>query len=160
MDHIDRSIVKLLQRDGRMSHESIAREVHLSRPAVHDRIRRMEAAGVIQGYTAQIDWEAMGLPVTAFIQARVSGNCYPTAQTILGLVTDEALVENCHRIAGDWCLLIQTRSASPLALQGLLDEIRSVPGVQSTMTTVALSTVLREAKRLPAESAGAKGARK
>lgn len=144
MDPIDRTIVKLLQKDGRMSHEQISREVHLSRPAVHDRIRRMEAAGVIRGYSAQIDWEAVGLPVAAFIQARVSGNCYPTAQTILAMVSDAAMVEECHRVAGDWCLLIQVRAASPLALQGLLDEIREIPAVQNTMTTIALSTVLRE----------------
>lgn len=144
MDQIDRSIVRLLQREGRMSHESITKEVNLSRPAVHDRIRRLESAGVIQGYSTRVDWEALGLPVTAFIQARVSGNCYPVAQKILKLISDEAMVEECHRVAGDWCLLIQTRSASPLALQALLDEIRSLPGVQNTMTTVALSEVVRE----------------
>jgi len=144
MDQIDRSIVQLLQREGRMSHEGIAKEINLSRPAVHDRIRRLETAGVIRGYEAKVDWEALGLPVTAFILARVSGNCYPAAQKILRMVTNDAMVEECHRVAGDWCLLIQTRSASPLALQTLLDEIRSVPGVQNTMTTVALSEVIRE----------------
>ncbi len=144
MDQIDRSIVQLLQREGRMSHESIAKEINLSRPAVHDRIRRLESAGIIQGYTAKVDWDALGLPVTAFILARVTGNCYPAAQKILALVTNEAMVEECHRVAGDWCLLIQTRSASPLALQTLLDEIRAISGVQNTMTTVALSEVIRE----------------
>lgn len=144
MDPIDKTIVKLLQKDGRLSHEAISKAVHLSRPAVHDRIRRMEAAGVIRGYTAEVDWEALGLPVAAFIQARVAGNCYPIAQRILNLVTDEAMVEACHRLAGDWCLMIQTRSASPLALQTLLDEVRAIPGVQNTMTIIALSTVVRE----------------
>lgn len=152
MDNLDRSLVRMLQKDGRLSHEAIAREVGLSRPAVHDRIRRLEAAGVIRGYRAEVDWEALGLPLTAFILARVTGNCYPAAQAIYGLSNDRALVEECHRIAGDWCMLVVTRSASPLALQDLLDEIRSVSGVQNTMTTVALSTVLRESERIPQEN--------
>ena len=152
MDPIDKNIVRLLQKDGRLSHEAIAREIHLSRPAVHERIRRLEAAGVIRGYTAQIDWEALGLPLTAFILARIVGNCYPAAQAFYRLGSERALVEECHRIAGDWCMLVVTRSASPIALQDLLDEIRAVPGVQNTMTTVALSTVLREAESIPDES--------
>lgn len=150
MDRIDRQIVRILQSDGRASHERIAQEVNLSRPAVHDRIRRLEAAGVIRGYTAEVDWEALGLPVTAFIQARIVGNCYPIAQRILGLVSEEAMVAACHRVAGDWCLLVETRAASPIALQGLLDQIRDIAGVQSTMTTIALSTVQKEPALSPA----------
>ncbi len=152
MDPIDRSIVRLLQKDGRLSHEQVSREVHLSRPAVHDRIRRLEAAGVIRGYRAEVDWEAMGLPLTAFILARVAGSCNPAAQAFYRLSHERALVEECHRVAGDWCMLVVTRSASPLALQDLLDELRAVPGVQSTMTTVALSTVLRDAELIPQET--------
>lgn len=152
MDTLDRAIVRLLQADGRLSHEAVAREVGLSRPAVHDRIRRLEAAGVIRGYRAEVDWEALGLPLNAFILARITGNCFPAAQAIYRLSNDRAVVEECHRVAGDWCMLVVTRSASPLALQDLLDEIRSVPGVQSTMTTVALSTVVPESSPIPQEA--------
>lgn len=152
MDTLDRQIVRMLLKDGRLSHEAIAREVGLSRPAVHDRIRRLESAGVVRGYRAEVDWEALGLPLTAFILARVAGNCYPTAQAIYRLSGERAVAEECHRVAGDWCLLIVTRSASPLALQDLLDEIRALPQVQNTMTTIALSTVLRESERIPQET--------
>lgn len=151
IDELDRKIVRMLQKDGRMSHEQISREIHLSRPAVHDRIRRLEAAGIIRGYSAEVDWDSLGLPVTAFILARVTGNCYPVAQRMLKLQSEQALVETCHRVAGDWCLLIQTRSASPVALQDLLDEIRSQPGIQATMTTIALSTVIAE-EAIPASA--------
>ena len=107
----------------------------------------------MRGYRAEVDWEALGLPLTAFILARVGGNCYPAAQAIYRLSGERALVEECHRVAGDWCLLIVTRSASPHALQDLLDEVRAVPNVQNTMTTIALSTVLREtAERIPQDS--------
>ena len=141
MDTTDIEIVRLLQKNGRMSHEQIAREVHLSRPAVHDRIKRLEQDNVIHGYEAQIDWDAIGLPLTAFIWVRTAVSCLVAGQSILALTNRSAVVEECHRVAGEWCLLVKTRSASSLALQDLLDAITVVPGVQGTMTTVALSTV-------------------
>lgn len=144
MDKTDREIVRLLQIDGRMSHEQISKEIHLSRPAVHDRIRRMEAAGVIRGYTVQVDWDALGLPLGAFIFVRVAGICMPVAEKIVRLGGEDAVVLECHRVAGDWCLLVSTRSASTTALQQLHDELRAIPSVQNTMTVVALSVVQLE----------------
>jgi Lrp/AsnC family leucine-responsive transcriptional regulator len=141
MDTTDREIVRLLRQNGRMSHEQVAREVHLSRPAVHDRIRRMEQEQVIQGYSAQVDGEALGLPLTAFIWVRTAKSCLSAGQTILALTKRDAVVEECHRVAGEWCLLVKTRSASSQALQDLLDRISMIPEVQNTMTTVALCEV-------------------
>lgn len=153
MDATDIQIVRLLQRSGRLSHEQIAREVHLSRPAVHERVRRLEQEGVIRGYGADVDWDAIGFPLTAFIWASVSLSCAPVAQAILALNTPNALVEECHRVTGEWCLLLKTRSASSLALQDLLDAIRLVPGVQNTMTIIALSEVDAECAATPQEKA-------
>lgn len=141
MDATDIQIVRLLQANGRLSHEQIAREVHLSRPAVHERIRRLEQEGVIRGYSAEIDWDAIGLPLTAFIWIRTRVPCMPTGQSVLALNSPGVVIEECHRVAGEWCLLVKTHSASSLALQDLLDTIATVPGVQGTMTTVALSTL-------------------
>ncbi len=141
MDTTDIEIVRILQKNGRISHEQIARDVHLSRPAVHDRIRRLEEAGILQGYTARIDWDAVGLPLTAFIWVRTSLSCLSAGRTILGFSSPTVLVEECHRVAGEWCLLVKTRSASSLALQDLLDRISALPEVQNIMTTVALCAV-------------------
>lgn len=143
MDKIDLQIVRMLQKDGRMSHEQISREIHLSRPAVHDRIRRMEQAGVIWGYSARVDWAAIGLPLTALVWVRVTGRSIDAGQQILELSSDEVVVEECMRVAGEWCLMVQARTASAVALQDLLDQISNLPGVQNTMTTVALSSIPR-----------------
>lgn len=151
MDATDIQIVRLLQRNGRLSHEQIAREVHLSRPAVHERVKRLEQDEVIRGYSVEIDWSAIGFPLTAFIWASVNLSCLPVAQSILALTTHNAVVEECHRVTGEWCLLIKTRSASSLALQDLLDEIRLIPGVQNTMTTIALSEIDQTCTRTPQE---------
>ena len=140
LDATDMEIVRLLQGNGRLTHEQIARKVHLSRPAVHERVKRLETSGVIRGYGAQVDWEAIGLPLTAFVWVRTALSCHATGQGILGLSCETAVVEECHRVTGEWCLLVKTRSASPLALQDLLDRIIAAPGVQNVMTTVVLST--------------------
>src|SRR5205823_14343606 len=60
LDAVDERMIRLLQRDGRVSQEQLAREVHLSRPAVHERLRRLERVGAIHGYRAMVDWEALG----------------------------------------------------------------------------------------------------
>jgi Lrp/AsnC family transcriptional regulator, leucine-responsive regulatory protein len=63
---------------------------------------------------------------------------------ILGLGDDRAFVEECHRVTGEWCLLVKARAATPLALQDLIDRVRAVPGVTATTTTLALSTLRHE----------------
>lgn len=142
MDRLDREIIRMLQADGRISHEQIAKQISLSRPAVHDRIRRLESAGVVRGYAAQVDWDSLGYSVGAFIFVRLMGKTSVVAQQIFRLASDEVIIEGCHRTAGDWCLLVHIRANSPGALQQLLDDIREIPNVQNTMTTIALSTIL------------------
>ena len=142
MDEIDREIVRLLYANGRLNQERIAREVKLSRPAVHERIRRLEEEGVIRGYKALVDWAALGQPVTAFVWVRTSGTkCRETGPVLMSLTCDDAAVEECYSVTGEWCLLLKVRAVSPSTLQDLIDEIRDTPGVEGTMTAVALSTI-------------------
>lgn len=142
MDSTDLQIVDLLRANGRLSREQIAREISLSRPAVHERIKRLEEHGVIRGYAADVDWNALGKPLTAFIFVRTAGaSCNDTGYAILEQSDSDALVQECHRVTGEWCMLLKVRVASPLALQALLDRIRLVPGVQGTMTSIALSAL-------------------
>ena len=139
MDLTDTAILRILQCNGRLSHEEIARQVHLSRPAVHERIRRMEQEGVIRSYNADVDGTAVGLPLTAFIWLRTVSPCKPIGMTVMEMTDDTVLVQECHRVAGEWCMLVKVQAASSLALQDLLDRIALIPGVQNTMTTIALS---------------------
>jgi Lrp/AsnC family leucine-responsive transcriptional regulator len=141
MDAIDREITRLLQTHGRLTQEQLARQVHLSRPAVHERIKRLEEQGVIRGYQALVDWEALGWCVTAFVWVRTTGRCDEAALRVASLRDESAMVAECHRVTGEWCLLLKTRATSSRGLQALIDRIRDVPGVQGTMTTVVLSTV-------------------
>ncbi len=141
MDEIDQNIVRLLHANGRLSQEQLAKEVHLSRPAVHERVKRLEEEGVIRGYKAKVDWNALGLPVTAFVWVQATRLSREAGKAMMELQHPAAFVEECHRVAGEWCLLLKIRAATPQHLEALLDQICEVPGVQTTMTTTVLSTL-------------------
>jgi Lrp/AsnC family transcriptional regulator, leucine-responsive regulatory protein len=158
MDDTDRGIVNLLLADGRMSHEQIAKEIHLSRPAVFERIKRLEAKGVIRGYSARVDWEPLGLPLTAFVWIRTSSsNCNDVGRQIAEVRLEGMQLEDLHRVTGEWCFFAKYRLATPAVLQQVIDRVRQVPGVQNTLTTIALSAV---AQASPANGHAARSATK
>lgn len=141
MDAIDQKIVNILRQNSRLSQEHIAREVSLSRPAIHERLKRLEENRVIRGYTALVDWNAIGLSLTAFIWVGIDLTpCTNVFEGIKAINNDNARIEECHRVTGEWCLLLKVRTASTLDLQDFLDQLRIVPGLKGTMTTVVLST--------------------
>ncbi|MBF8189492.1 Lrp/AsnC family transcriptional regulator [Nonomuraea sp. K274] len=137
MEEIDRRIVTLLARDGRMSFTDLARETGLSVSAVHQRVRRLEKRGVVRGYAAIIDHDAVGLPLTAFVSIKPIDPAAPDdAPERLAHLT---AIEACHSVAGDESYILKVRVASPVALEDLLQQIRAAANV-STRTTVVLST--------------------
>ncbi|MGW0203908.1 Lrp/AsnC family transcriptional regulator, partial [Nonomuraea sp. NPDC003201] len=137
MEEIDRRIVTLLARDGRMSFTDLARETGLSVSAVHQRVRRLEKRGVVRGYAAIIDHEAVGLPLTAFVSIKPIDPAAPDdAPERLAHLT---AIEACHSVAGDESYILKVRVGSPTALEDLLQQIRASANV-STRTTVVLST--------------------
>ncbi|GAA2211476.1 Lrp/AsnC family transcriptional regulator [Nonomuraea monospora] len=137
MEEIDRRIVTLLARDGRMSFTDLARETGLSVSAVHQRVRRLEKRGVVRGYAAIIDHDAVGLPLTAFVSIKPIDPAAPddAPERLAHL----AAIEACHSVAGDESYILKVRVASPAALEDLLQQIRASANV-STRTTVVLST--------------------
>ena len=137
MEELDRHIVALLGGDGRMSYTDLGKATGLSTSAVHQRVRRLEARGVIRGYRAVVDHEAMGLGRTAFVSVKPFDASAPddTPERLRELPEIEA----CHSVAGDESYILQVRVAGPAELEQLLQEIRAAAGV-STRTTVVLST--------------------
>lgn len=124
-----------------MTQEAIARQVCLSRPAVHERVRRLEENGTIKGYQAQVDWRKTGQSLTVFIWIRtLGGKLHDVADTMMALSNDDTLVEECHLVTGEWCLLLKVRTAYTTTLQQLIDRLREIPRVRNTMTTVVLSS--------------------
>ena len=143
LDRIDRQILTLLRQDGRMSHAAIAKEVGLSGPAVHERVRKLEQNGVIAGYTAILDPEKLDRYHVAFAQITLSeGNEFADDEPIVARICDEPDVLEFHRIAGQDCYLIKIRTATNKDLEKLLRRIRSIRGVARSRTTIVLSTEL------------------
>ncbi|HLI36284.1 MAG TPA: Lrp/AsnC family transcriptional regulator [Streptosporangiaceae bacterium] len=137
MEEIDRAIVSLLARDGRMSFTELARRTGLSVSAAHQRVRRLEQSGVIRGYAARLCAEDIGLPLTAFISIKPFDAAAP--DDVPQRLEHLTAIEACHSVAGDENYILKVRVASPAALEDLLQEIRTLAGV-STRTTVVLST--------------------
>lgn len=137
VEDLDRRIVALLARDGRMSYTDLGKATGLSTSAVHQRVRRLEQRGVIRGYAAIVDADALGLPLTAFISLTPIDPAAPddAPERLTGVPEIEA----CHSVAGDVSYLLKVRVPTPLALETLLAEIRARANV-STRTTVVLST--------------------
>ena len=139
LDDLDRAIIEQLQRDSRATYAEIGSRVSLSAAAVHSRVKGLERRGVITGYGARVDVAAVGLPVSAFRAVRVgNGITGDSVKEALGAITE---IEECHGVAGSIDLLLKVRCASPVHLEELIREVRLVPGVSRTDTTVVLTTV-------------------
>jgi len=120
LDPTDWRILAELQRDGRLSFNQLGRRVNLSSPAVADRVRRLEEAGVIAGYQARVDPARAGLPLTAFVQLRCSlGSCLLRTSS----ADDYPEVVEVHKLSGNWCTMLKVRVASMTHLEGLLERV-------------------------------------
>ncbi len=137
VEEIDRRIVTLLAADGRMSFTDLAKETGLSVSAVHQRVRRLEKRGVIRGYAALVDYDEIGLPLTAFVSIKPNDPSAPDDAPVR--LSHLTAIEACHSVAGDESYILKVRVASPLGLEELLQQIRASANV-STRTTVVLST--------------------
>jgi Lrp/AsnC family leucine-responsive transcriptional regulator len=137
VEEIDRQIVELLCADGRMSFTDLGKRTGLSTSAAQQRVRRLEQRGVLRGYTAVVDPDAIGLPLTAFISIKPTDAAAP--DDLPDKLAGIAAIEACHSVAGDENYILKVRVATPGALEALLGEIRSTVNV-STRTTVVLST--------------------
>jgi Lrp/AsnC family leucine-responsive transcriptional regulator len=137
LEELDARIAAGLAADGRCSYTDLAEKVGLSVSAVHQRVRRLERRGVIRGYTAQIDSEQIGLPLTAFVSLTpidpAAPDDYPQR------LAQMPEIEACHSVAGVESYIVKVRVQSPAALEALLARVRGTAGM-TTRTTVVLST--------------------
>ena len=137
MEDLDLKIVRLLAADGRMSFTDLGRATGLSTSAVHQRVKRLEQRGVIRGYVAQIDYEQLNLPMTAFISIRPMDPGQPDDSP--DRLRDIEEIESCWSVAGDESYILKVRVPTPGHLEDLLARIRGAANV-STRTTIVLST--------------------
>lgn len=138
MDALDRKIIVALRENGRATYAELGRQVGLSASTVHERVGKLEASGVITGYHAMVEPNAIGLGVTALvgIQPSDTGDDERIAAALAALPE----VESCYAVAGDEAFVVKVRVATVDALELTLGRLRRVDGVARTRTTVVLST--------------------
>ena len=141
LDRIDSAILELLIEDARTSVAELARRVELSAPSVSERIRRLEEAGVIRGYTLDIDPTAIGLLLTVWIRIRPLPGALGRVAEILQARPE---IVECDRITGDDCYVARAHVADVAALEILIDAFADCA---STNTSVVQSSPV--ARRLP-----------
>lgn len=138
MDALDRKIIAALRRNGRATYAELGRTVGLSASSVHERVGKLEAAGVITGYHAVVDPRMVGLGVTALVSIQPTDTAADedVAEALAGLPE----VESCYVVAGDEAFVIKVRVPTVDDLERALSRLRRIDGVARTRTTVVLST--------------------
>jgi Lrp/AsnC family transcriptional regulator, leucine-responsive regulatory protein len=137
MDDRDLRILAALQENARATFGEIAGAVGLSPSSVHDRVRKLEQAGVIKGYGAQVDPDGVGLFVTALVSVTPLDPKQP--DDLPDRVLELTEVEDCHSVAGDENYILKVRTRTTSDLEDFLRRLREKAGVQ-TRTTIVLST--------------------
>jgi Lrp/AsnC family leucine-responsive transcriptional regulator len=138
VDAIDRRLVELLRSNARLSYAELARQVGLSAPAVHERVGKLETSGVLRGYHADVDPEAVGLGVTALIG--IVQDSTADMEALMRTLSDMVEIESCYFMAGEESFLLKARVGTIVELEHLIVRLNRTTGVARTRTAIALST--------------------
>ncbi len=139
LDRLDRKILGALVADATRGYAELGREVGLSAPAVHERVKKLKAAGVIRRISAEIDGTQVGRPLLVFIH--VATNNWGHSEAIDRL-SELPELEEMHSVTGDTSMILKVRLANTEALEALLRQINAFESVVATHTFVTLSTYL------------------
>lgn len=142
LDRFDRSILRVLTGDGRISITDLAREIGLSKSPTQARLRRLEKAGVITGYRALIDPILLGLDYVSFVEVRLTDTREAALAAFNAAVARTPEIEQAHMIAGNFDYLLKVRTQSMSDYRRVLAErISTLPHVAGTSTYVAMQAV-------------------
>jgi DNA-binding Lrp family transcriptional regulator len=151
LDDVDRAIVAQLRDDGRMSMRALAAALHISRAGAYTRVQRLEEAGVITGYTAQIDPQRYGYGLSAYVHLKIAQAAWKELRTRLLAVAE---VEHAALVSGDSDIVLLVRTRDIAALRELvLNSFQNMPEVLSTQT-VLIFDELRSTRQTRGPSAG------
>lgn len=147
LDSIDSKVLQQLMRQGRITWAELAGILDLSAPAAADRVRRLEERQVITGYAAQVDAEAIGCGLLAYVAVTLERPQHRV--TFIDMVQSIPEIQECHHVAGEDDYWLKVRCRSTRDLERLIsEEIKAIPGILRTRTTIILSTV-KETSALP-----------
>ena len=137
IDSTDQRLIALLRQDARLSVAALAARLGVSRGTVNNRVAKLEAAGVIVGYTVQLRPDARPNEIHAWMGILVEGN--QTREVIASLLGEPGVAE-LHDTNGRWDLLAELRATSMAELSQVLERIRLLKGIRGTETSIHLAT--------------------
>ena len=138
LDEIDKKILQVLQKKGRTKRNELAEIVGLSIPSISERLKKLEENKIIEGYFAKINRHVFGLDILAFIYVIMESSKH--YKDLIKKVEKHQQILECHSVLGEGSHLLKVLVKNTEALEKLLGEIQSWPGVISTKTTYVLST--------------------
>jgi Lrp/AsnC family transcriptional regulator, leucine-responsive regulatory protein len=160
VDDIDRKILAELQRDGRISNVELAERVNLSPSPCLRRLKRLEEAGLIEGYSAVLDRRKVGLGLTVFVELKIEGHSTKTAARLEKVFAAMEEVVACHIVSGPSDFLLEVVVADLEAYEHfLLDRLLEVPGVTDVRSNISISTIKSNGPLPLTRNAAAPGAR-
>lgn len=144
IDAIDRRILALLQKEGRITNAELALKVHLSASACHRRVQRLEEMGVISGYVALLNPRALGRQTTVFVEITLQGQADEVLDAFERAVAQIPDVQECHLMAGtaDYLLKVAAIDTDDFA-RIHRQHLARLPGVAQMHSSFALRTVFR-----------------
>lgn len=142
LDDTDRRLLRVLQRDGRISNLDLAQQCHLSPSACSDRLRRLRDRGVITGFTALLDPKAIGRALLIFVEVQLDRTTGDTFSDFAAAAQRTSEILECHMVAGGFDYLIKARVSDMEAYRRFLGEVLvAMPGVRETRTYAVLEEV-------------------
>ncbi len=145
IDAVDRKLLGLLQENAQIKYAELGERLNLSAPAIHDRVKKLKAAGVLRGYTIAVDSAALGYGLCALVSVRLwRCNC----EDVVPHLMHHPEIEECHSVAGQSCIILKVRTENTKTLETMLNALRRIEGVESTETTVVLSTYIDRPSRV------------
>ena len=137
IDYTDKQILSALLSKGRSTFADLAAQVGLTAPTVHDRVKKLERSGVIEGYTANINPTSLGYDITAMV--RITTDAGISSEDYESYLAEISEIQQCFSVAGEEAYIAQVLTRTPKTLEKVLQRIKSIPGTASTKTSVVLS---------------------
>lgn len=136
MDNYDLNILRVLQANARITIRELSKQIHLSQPACSERVKKLEASGIIKGYNTQINWEKLGYPIAAIVRITPLPGKLNQVEKIIKTMKN---IEWCEKLTGDFSFLIKLHLNSVRQIDDSLFEILQVA---TTSTSVIKYTVV------------------